>query len=115
MVRNRIPKRPWPIIIITLLLAAAILVLGDQSFKATEEAAFDEFYQRQLVLATAATSGIELYFENLAADMRALARVPEVQHLDETPTRRELQRTYDKLVSLGVNDVGVLDPGGVLR
>jgi hypothetical protein len=39
------------------------LILGNQSFKATEKAAFDEFNQRQLVLATGAAGGIELYTE----------------------------------------------------
>jgi signal transduction histidine kinase len=113
--KNEGLKGPWIIIIIALLLVAVILVLGNQSFQATEKAAFDEFNQRQLVLAREATGGIELYFENLAGDMRALARRPEVQRLDEAPTRQELQHTFDKLQTLGVNDVGVLDADGALR
>jgi len=82
---------------------AVVLVLGNQSFKATEKAAFEEFNQRQLVLARGAASGIELYFETLAGDLRALGGMAEVQHLDEVPTRRELQHTFDKLVHLGIN------------
>jgi len=109
-------RGPWVIASIALLLLAVILILGNQSFKATENAAFDEFNQRQLVLARAAAGGIELYFETLAGDLRALARLPEVQHLDdEAPTRREIQHTFDKLEPLGVNDVGVLDADGILR
>jgi hypothetical protein len=69
--RSRIPGGPWPIIGMTLVPVAVVLVLGDQSVKATETAAFDEFNQGQLVLATEATNGIELYFETLAADVRA--------------------------------------------
>jgi hypothetical protein len=115
MVRNRIPKGPWPIIITTLLPVAVILVLGDRSLKATEKAPLDEFNQRQLVLATEATSGVELYLETLAADMRPLASVLQVQQLHEARTRWEMQRTFDKLESLGVNDVGVLDADGVVR
>nr|NIO69284.1 hypothetical protein [Anaerolineae bacterium] len=109
------PKGPWVIIMMALLLVAVILILGNQSFKATEKAAFDEFNQRQLVLARGAAGGIELYFETLAGDLRALGRMPEVQHLDEAPTRREIQHTFDTLEPLGVNDVGVLDANGVLR
>jgi PAS domain S-box-containing protein len=109
------PKGPWVIIIMTLLLVAVMLVLGNQSFKATEKAAFDEFNQRQLVLARGAAGGIELYFETLAGDLRALGRMPQVQHLDEAPTRREIQHTFDQLEPLEVNDVGVLDANGVLR
>jgi two-component system sensor histidine kinase UhpB len=109
------PKGPWAIIMIALLLVAVILILGNQSFKATEKATFDEFNQRQLVLARGAAGGIELYFETLAGDVRALGRRPEVQHLDEAPTRREIQHTFDELEPLGVNDVGVLDANGVLR
>jgi hypothetical protein len=112
---KRGPKGPWVIIIMALLLVAVMLILGNQSFKATEKAAFDEFNQRQLVLATGAAGGIELYFETLAGDLRALGRMPEIQHLDEAPTRREIQHTFDTLELLGVNDVGVLDANGVLR
>jgi hypothetical protein len=109
------PRGPWVIIIITLLLVAVVLILGNQSFKATEQAAFYEFNQRQLALAKGAANGIELYFDSLAGDMRALGRIPGVQHLDEIPTRREIQHTFDKLEPLGVNDIGVLDANGILR
>jgi signal transduction histidine kinase len=90
------PKGPWVIIMMALLLVAVILILGNQSFKATEKAAFDEFNQRQLVLARGAAGGIDLYFETLAGDMRAVGRMPQVQHLDEVPTRREIQHTFDQ-------------------
>ncbi|MCP4540201.1 MAG: PAS domain S-box protein [Chloroflexi bacterium] len=103
------------IIVITLLLVVVILVLGNQSFRATEKATFDEFNQRQLVLAKEATGGIELYFENLAGDMRALARLPEIQHLDETPTRREIQYMFHELEQWDVNDIGILDADGILK
>jgi PAS domain S-box-containing protein len=89
-------KGPWVIIIMALLLVAVMLILGNQSFKTTEEAAFDEFNQRQLVLARGAAGGIELYFETLAGDLRAVGRMPQVQHLDEAPTRREIQHTFDQ-------------------
>ena len=94
---------------------AVILILGYQSFKATEKATLKEFNQRQLVLARESAGGLELYFDALAGDMRALGRILEIQQLDESPTRREMQRTFDKLESLGVNDIGVLDANGVLR
>jgi signal transduction histidine kinase len=113
--KNRKPKGPWAIIIIAVLLVAVILILGNQSFKATERATFDEFNQRQLVLAREAASGIELYFETLAGNLRALGRIPKVQHLDEAPTRREIEHTFKQLEPFGVNDVGVLDADGVLR
>ena len=87
-------------------LGAVILILGYQSFKATEKATLKEFNQRQLVLARESAGGLELYFDALAGDMRA--RILEIQQLDESPTRREMQRTFDKLESLGVNDIGVL-------
>ena len=106
---------PWSIIIFALLLAVIILILGNQSFNAAKEAAFDEFNQRQLVLAAEATNGIDLYFETLAGDMQALGRRPEVQHLDEAQTRQEMQFAFDKLVSLGVNDVAVMDADGIIR
>jgi signal transduction histidine kinase len=108
-------REPWSVILIALLLVVVILILGNQWFKSTEKATFDEFNQRQLVLATEATSGIELYFETLAGSMRALGRIAEVQHLVEAPTRRELQHRFEELEPLGVNDIGVLDADGRLR
>jgi two-component system phosphate regulon sensor histidine kinase PhoR len=105
----------WIITIIAFLLVVVILILGNQSFKATERAAFGEFNQRQLVLARGAARGIELYFDTLAGDLRALGRMPEIQHLDEARTRREIGHTFDKLEPVGVNDIGVLDADGVLR
>jgi signal transduction histidine kinase len=108
-------KRPWGLVIVAFLLVAVFLVLGNQSFRATEKAAFDEFNQRQLVLAKEAVSGVELYFETLAGDMRALGRIPGVQHLDEASTRQEIEHTFNELEPLGVNDVWVLDANGVLR
>ena len=108
-------KGPWVIIIIALLLVAVFLTLGNRSFNASEKASFDEFNQRQLVLARAATSGFEWFFENLAGDMRVLARLPEIQYLDEAPTRRELQVMLQEVEPWGARDVGVLDANGVLR
>ena len=108
-------KVPWVTLIIALLLVTVIVILGNRSFRAIEAASFDEFNQRQLVLARGAASGIELYSETLAGDLRALGGMPEVQHLDEAPTRREIRHTFDRLRPLGVNDVAVLDADGVLR
>lgn len=108
-------RGPYTIIIIAVLLVTVILILGFQSFKTTEKATLDEFNQRQLVLAGGATNGIELYFENLAGDMKALGEIQEVQSFDEAPSRRELQHTFNKIEHMGANDVGVLDTDGVLR
>ena len=108
-------RTPRAIAGIALLLVAIILILGDHSFKTTEKASFDEFNQRQLVLAREAASGIEIYFDHLAGAARTLGRIPEVQQFDEAQTRRELRRRFDELEPLGVNDIGVLDASGVLR
>ncbi len=107
-------KRPWIIILTAFLLVAAVLVLGYQSFKATQKASFDEFNQRQLVLAREAAHGIGLYFEILASNMRDLARHPTVQQFDETSTRQEIQDMLYELEPWGVNDIAVLDANGVV-
>ncbi len=108
-------KRPWIIIIITVLLVSVILVVGNQTYKATEETTFDEFNQKQLVLAEGVTTGIELYFETLAAELKAVGRFPEIQRLEEAPSRKVLQSRFEELESIGVNDIGVLDANGVLK
>ena len=106
---------PWIITTMALILVGVVLVLGNQSFKTTEKTAFAEFNQRQLVLANEAAGGFEMYFRHLAEHMWALARKPKVQHLDEIPTRQEMQDTYYELEPWGVNDIAVVDASGMVR
>ncbi len=113
--RNTGLRGPWPVIIVAVLTVALVLVLGNQSFKATERAAVDEFNQRQLAQAREATSGIELYFETLARVMRALGKIPEIQLFQEYATRWEMVHEFDEIKPLGVNDIGVLDADGIMR
>jgi len=108
-------ERPWLIVIINLLLIAVILTAGYQSLKATEQATFKEFNQRQLVMAKGAVGGIELYFGNIAEAMHAVARMEGVVHFDEITTRHMLALEINELERLGVKDIGVLDANGVLR
>jgi two-component system response regulator HydG len=108
-------ERPWLIAISSLLLVAVILLAGHQSFKATEQATFKEFNQRQLVMARGAIGGIELYFRTLAEAMHAMARMDGVRYFDESTTRDVLALEIHELERLGVNDIGVLDANGVLR
>ena len=96
-------------------MVAVFLILGNQSFKATEKAAFDEFNQRQLALARGAAGSIEFYFENVVGHIEALARMPEIQYLDEARTRQEIGLMLDEMAPAGVLGVGVLDTVGVLR
>jgi PAS domain S-box-containing protein len=108
-------ERPRLIVIINLLLVAVILVAGYQSLKATEEATFNEFNQRQLVMARGAVGGIELYFRTLSEAMHAMARMDGVVGFDEITTRHVLALEIHELERLGVKDIGVLDADGVLR
>jgi PAS domain S-box-containing protein len=108
-------ERPRLIVIINFLLIAVILVAGYQSLKATEEATFNEFNQRQLVMARGAVGGIELYFRNLSEAMHAMARMDGVLGFDEITTRHVLALEIHELERLGVTDIGVLDADGVLR
>ena len=108
-------ERPWLIAISGLLLLTVILLVGHQSFKATEQATLKEFNQRQLVMAKGAVGGIELYFRNLAEAMHAMARMEGVLSFDEITTRHVLALEIHELERLGVKDIGVLDAHGVLR
>ncbi len=108
-------ERPWLIAVITVLLVAVILIAGHQSFKATEQATFKEFNQRQLVMAKGAVGGIELYFGHLVEAMHAMARMDGVIRFDESTTRHVLALEIHELERLGVKDIGVLDAHGLLR
>jgi PAS domain S-box-containing protein len=108
-------ERPWLIAISGLLLVAVILLVGHQSFRATEQATFKEFNRRQLVMARGAVGGIELYFRTLSEAMHAMARMDGVVRFDEITTRHVLALEIHELERLGVNDIGVLDAHGVLK
>ncbi len=107
----------WPgvIAIVALILVVVILVVGNQSFKASEETTLTEFNHRQLVMAKEATGGIELYFETLNRAMKAIGRSPGVTRFDEPTIRRILAFELQELGWLGVNDIGVMDAKGVVR
>ncbi len=83
-----IKERSWVIAMITFLLVIVILIVGYQTFKATEMATFDEFNQRQFIIAREATGAIELYIETLARAMKALSRVPGVVALMKSQPER---------------------------
>ncbi|PNV87398.1 MAG: hypothetical protein C0610_01770 [Desulfobacteraceae bacterium] len=108
-------ERPWLIAISGLLLVAVILLVGHQSFKATEQATFNEFNRRQLVMARGAVGGIELYFRTLSEAMHAMARMDGVVGFDDITTRHVLALEIHELERLGVKDIGVLDAHGVLK
>ena len=107
--------RPWLMAIVIVLLVGMILVFGYESFKATEKATFNEFNQRQLVMARGAAGGIELYFRTIAEAMHAMGRMPGVHHFDEKETRRLMDLEIYEFERLGVKDITVLDADGVLR
>ncbi len=104
----------WLIIGSSFLLAVLLLVLGYQSVRTTEKAAFEEYNRRQMVLAKGTTSGLEAYFDSIAREMRGLLSIPGVQRLDEEISRRELEHSFQELEVLGVNDIGLENADGVL-
>ena len=108
-------RKPWAIIVGALFLSTLVLVLGYRTHLATEQAAMDEFNHRQLALAQGAANAIELYFEVLSGDLKALRIIPEVVRLDETVSRQALRYRYEEMQSLGVNDLALLDSDGVVR
>jgi PAS domain S-box-containing protein len=110
-----IPKGQRNILLLSLCLVALFLFLGYQSYRKTEKAALEEFNQRQLVLARETASGIELYLESLARDLRVLGRNHAVQRLDEEKTRQAMGNLFSELKTLGVNDIGLLTADGLLK
>jgi len=59
--KSRLFIRPWIITATAFMLVGGVLFLGRQSFKATEDVAFNEFNQRQLLLASNASNIAELH------------------------------------------------------
>jgi len=112
---RRKPRASWVIIAVALVLVGVILVLGHQSFNATEQATLEEFGERQLALATEASHGIGQYFRILTMNLTPMAKEPAVVRLEEAATRHELKLKVEELKPLGVWDVGAIDAKGTLR
>jgi PAS domain S-box-containing protein len=114
--KDNINRRgPWAILAVSIILVIIILSLGLLSYEATEEATFNEFNERQHVLAMWVVNGIELYFKTISVEIRAIGKIPEISRLEEVRTREELNHAFEELNHLGINDIGVLDAEGVLR
>jgi len=108
-------SHPWVIIIAVVILMAIIVILGNQSFRATEKATMDEFNHRQLVMAREAANGIEMYFNFIGGVSKSLAREVGEVHLDEMASRKIIGYEMIEMESLGVDDIAILDADGVVR
>ncbi len=108
-------KRSPIVIVISFFLVIAIMVVGHQFLTIAEENIFLEFNKRQLVMAKAAASGIEMYFETLATALRTTGHMPEIKGFEEGATRRILAFEFSELKQLGINDISVMDAGGIIR
>jgi hypothetical protein len=97
------------------LLAVIILLVGIQSFRASEQALFSEFNQRQLLIAKQTATGIKGHIESLAASIRSLARTPHISTSDDSTVRSVVDFVFQELESLGANDLGIIDADGILR
>lgn len=98
----------------TIVLVIIVMTLGYLSYISAEKAIVEEFNSRQRVLAEEAATGIELYFETVAGELKTLSDDPAVQALDENESRRELAAHFKKIKPIGVNDLALLDADGVL-
>lgn len=67
-------QRPWIVAIVAFSMMMIVLLVGNQIIKNTEEKAFIEFNQRQLVMARGAASGIELFFSVSNEAAKAITR-----------------------------------------
>ncbi len=112
---QRLPLNPWLISGTALSLVAALLILGDLAFRATERMAVHEFNRRQLVVATEAANGIELYFETLANSLMAEARDPFIRSDEVGSAQAALGRRYDELKYHGLNDIALIGSDGIIK
>jgi len=113
--KNKILISPRFITIITLLVIGGILFLGRQSYETTERAAFNEFNQRQLLLASSVAHEIQNYFNTLAVHLQEVVDIPQVQNLSEKFIREKLRHELDQLRPMKVENILFLDAKGVIR
>lgn len=107
--------RPGVIVSVALAIVVVVMLIGNQSFRATEKATFSEFNQRQLIMAKEAASGIEMYFNFMAGATRAIAKETGDVHLDEAASRKIIAFEMAEMKHLGINDFGILDSKGIVR
>ena len=108
-------SRFWAIILGTSLLVVGLLIAWFVSLMLTGREVEDAFNRQQLLLAEGAAAGVEGAFVDLQADLSALARLPEVEALDEQTARPALSRALTELSSDGVSEIGLLDETGTAR
>jgi DNA-binding NtrC family response regulator len=106
---------PRIIAVVALSLVVVILIVGRQSFEATEEVAIKEFNQKQLSIAREISKEIEQYFQSMVWALKAIAHIPGVHRYDENSTRQVLSLEIKELQRFGVSDIGVMDANGILR
>ena len=102
-------------ILISSVVVATIVALGVDSLQETEETAVEEFNLRQLIVATEARNGVDLYLELLVFEMRQLGRHRKIRRFDAAMTRRELADQFAGLAPLGVYDIAIIDVDGIVR
>jgi len=107
--------RFWLIIAGAFLLVVVIFITWFVSLQITRNEVLEKYNQQQLFLAEGTANGIEGLFDDLAASLRSLGTLPEIQSFDEQPTRSQLARKLDELAPLGITDIGILDAAGTAR
>ncbi|MCP4900639.1 MAG: hypothetical protein GY906_27055 [bacterium] len=109
------PTSPWLITITALSLVTVLFMLGHHAYRTAGRMAADEFNRRQLLIATEAANGIVLHVEILANSLRALSRDLSALSNKQGLVESALQRKYDELTFLGVNDIGLIGSDGILQ
>ncbi len=108
-------NRPSLFLTVSGLFIGVILIIGYQSFKASERTTCSEFNQRQLLIANQTVAGMENYIEVLVFTLRSIAQTRNLYLFNDPVTRSIIEHEFIELQDMGVNDLGIIDANGFLR
>ncbi len=108
-------SRPSLFFMVSGPLIGAILMVGYQSLKASEQKTYSEFNRRQLLMVKQTVAGMKNYIEILVNSLRSIAQTQNLYRFNDPAIRLLIEHEFVELQEMGINDLGVIDADGILR
>lgn len=108
-------SRPSLFLLVSGPLIGVILMVGYQSFKASERKTYSEFNQRQLLIVNQTVAGMKNYIDILVNSLRSIAQSQTFYPIDDPMTRLVVEHEFVELQEMGISDLGIIDADGILR
>ncbi len=105
-------------LLIALLSVAVISILSFILYNAYSEAIIlvkEQFNEQQMLVARQTALRIEENISLLARELELLSETPDIKNLNLPEARKIMNRTFHYVKDYFVNDIGLIDSGGIVR